>query len=353
MIGLALVAFVTIFAAEIKKTADDAVNREVAGNFIIQNQVSNDNTIPPSITAAIARIHGVSVASATRGGAALITGIGTQRVDAIQPGTFGKVYRFQWVHGSAASLRNLGSHGALIDDGFASSHKLHIGSSLRLLSQSGKRDTFIIDGVFKSSQFLASVIIPYTTFGADWSPPPQLDQVVVVNVAPHANQAAVEKAITDVLKRFPLATVSSQAQLKQQQDQSVNSLLALIYVLLGLSIVVSLFGIINTLVLSIYERTREIGMLRAIGTTRSQVRWIIRWESVITSLIGAILGLVLGIVLAVLITIGLSSQGIEFALPVGQLLIWVAFAIIFGILAAAYPARRAARLDVLRAVAYE
>ncbi len=177
--------------------------------------------------------------------------------------------------------------------------------------------------------------------------------MVVVNAAPHANQSAVEKEITHVLKRFPLATVSSQAQLKQQQDQSVNSLLALVYVLLGLSIVVSLFGIINTLVLSIYERTREIGMLRAIGTTRSQVRWIIRWESVITSMIGAVLGLVLGLVLAILITVGLSSQGIEFALPVGQLAIWLVFAIVFGILAAAYPARRAARLDVLRAVAYE
>jgi putative ABC transport system permease protein len=353
MIGLALVAFVTIFAAELKKTSDDAVNREVAGTFIIQNQVSNDNTIPLSITAAIARLPGVSVASATRRGSALITGIGTQRVDAIQPQTFGKVYRFQWVHGNEASLARLGSNGSLIDDGFASSHKLHIGSRIRLLSQTGKRDIFVVNGVFKSSAFLSAVLIPYATFGRDWSPPPVLDQVIVVNAAPHANQATVEKEITAVLKRFPLATVSSQAQFKQQQDQGVNSLLALVYVLLGLSIVVSLFGIVNTLVLSIYERTREIGMLRAIGTTRSQVRWIIRWESVITALIGALLGLVLGIVLAVLITIGLSSQGIEFALPVGQLFIWLVFAIFFGIVAAAFPARRAARLDVLRAISYE
>ena len=94
-------------------------------------------------------------------------------------------------------------------------------------------------------------------------------------------------------------------------------------------------------------------MLRAIGTTRSQVRWIVRWESVITSVIGAVLGLVLGIVLAFLITAGLSSQGIEYALPFGQLLIWVVVAIVFGIVAAAWPARRAARMDVLRAISYE
>ncbi len=172
MIGLALVAFVTIFAAELKKTADDAVSREVAGTFIIQNQVSNDNTIPLSITAAISRLPGVSVTSATRGGSALITGVGTQSVDAVQPQTFGKVYRFQWVHGSDTSLRNLGTHGALVDDGFASSHKAHIGSRLRLLTQAGKRDTFVVTGVFKSSAFLAGVLIPYTTFGRDWSPPP-------------------------------------------------------------------------------------------------------------------------------------------------------------------------------------
>jgi putative ABC transport system permease protein len=116
---------------------------------------------------------------------------------------------------------------------------------------------------------------------------------------------------------------------------------------------VSLFGIINTLVLSIYERTREIGMLRAIGTTRGQVRWIIRWESVITAVIGAVLGLLLGIVLAAVVTAGSSSQGIEFTLPIGQLLLWVVFAMLFGIVAAAWPARRAARLDVLLAVAYE
>jgi putative ABC transport system permease protein len=164
----------------------------------------------------------------------------------------------------------------------------------------------------------------------------------------------VQNRIDALLKsQYPQATSHSQEQIKQSSEANVNQLLGLIYVLLAMSVLVSLFGIINTLVLSVYERTREIGMLRAIGTTRTQIRWIIRWESVITAVIGAVLGLLLGIVLAALVTQGLSSQGIEFALPIGQLLIWVVFAIVFGIVAAAFPARRAARLDVLQAIAYE
>jgi len=162
--------------------------------------------------------------------------------------------------------------------------------------------------------------------------------------------AALKGRITRaLLGSYPTATVHSQQDLKNQDAKGINLLLGLIYVLLAMSVLVSLFGIINTLVLSVYERTREIGMMRAIGATRRQVRWIIRWESVI----GAVLGLLLGILLAVLVTAGLSSQGIEYDLPIGQLLIWVVFAVLFGIVAAAFPARRAARLDVLQAVSYE
>lgn len=350
MIGLALVGFVTIFAAELKKTADDAVSREIAGSFAIYND--QNDLIPAGVTPAVARVPGVQTASAIKVEAGRLAGIGTVQTNGIQPATLGKVYHFQWKQGSDATLTRMGSHDALVSDNFASDHHLTVGSRLSVTTTAGTHDTFTVTGIYKSAQILPDWCIRYDTMSKDWVLPK--DYASLVSAAPGQNLKALKTRLSNALKaQYPSATVHSQQDLKDQTNKSVNQLVYLIYVLLAMSVLVSLFGIVNTLVLSVYERTREIGMLRAIGTTRTQVRWIIRWESVITAVIGAVLGLLLGILLAVLITAGLSSQGIEYALPIGQLLLWVVFAMFFGIVAAAFPARRAARLDVLQAVAYE
>jgi putative ABC transport system permease protein len=135
--------------------------------------------------------------------------------------------------------------------------------------------------------------------------------------------------------------------------KGVNTLLNLLYVLLALSVVVSLFGMVNTLVLSVFERTRELGMLRAVGMTRRQVRRMIRSESIVTALIGATLGLPLGVFLAWMVTKALSGQGVSFAVPGGQLVIFLVVAVVAGLLAAIFPARRASRLKVLESLQYE
>jgi putative ABC transport system permease protein len=135
--------------------------------------------------------------------------------------------------------------------------------------------------------------------------------------------------------------------------KQVNQILTLFYVLLSLAVIVSLFGIVNTLALSIHERTRELGMMRAIGTSRRQVRQIIRYESVITALIGAVLGMVLGVFFAVVVTIPLTDQGFTLSFPIGTLIFLLVLAALAGVLAAIGPARRASRIDVLEALAYE
>jgi putative ABC transport system permease protein len=349
MIGLALVGFVTIFAAELRKTATDAIDREVAGSLAVYNQ---QNTISDRIAPLLRGIPGVQLVSALSQDTGNYAGIGRKDTSGIQPSTFGQVYRFQWKHGSNATLAGMGPNDALISDTFASSQHLHVGSLLHATTATGKHPAFRVTGIFKMSILLSDIVVRYDTMQREWAL--KMDVVAVIQTAPGTDLKALQKHINAVLlSKFPGAQAYSQQDIKNQDSQNVNQLLALIYVLLAMSVLVSLFGIINTLVLSVYERTREIGMLRAIGTTRRQVRWIIRWESVITAVIGAILGLLLGILLAVMITAGLQSQGIEYALPIGQLLIWVVFAIVFGIVAAAFPARRAARLDVLQAIAYE
>jgi ABC-type antimicrobial peptide transport system permease subunit len=164
-----------------------------------------------------------------------------------------------------------------------------------------------------------------------------------------ANTAALEKS----LAAFPAAVVETREEFKKSRTGDITQSLQILYALLGLSVIISLFGVINTLVLSVFERTRELGMLRAIGMTRRQVRRMIRHESIVTALIGATLGIAVGMFLAVITTIALSQYGIVFAAPYGTLAVFVGVAILAGILAAILPAKRASKLNILEALQYE
>ena len=164
-----------------------------------------------------------------------------------------------------------------------------------------------------------------------------------------ANTALLEQSLT----AFPAAVVETRDEFKKTRAGDITQALQILYALLGLSVIVSLFGVINTLVLSVFERTRELGMLRAIGMTRRQVRRMIRQESVVTALIGAALGIAVGMFLAIITTAALSKYGIVFAVPYGTLVVFVGVAIAAGMLAAILPARRASKLNILKALQYE
>jgi putative ABC transport system permease protein len=229
-----------------------------------------------------------------------------------------------------------------------------VGQTLSVLTASGRRIRLTVRGIATDdARLLADLTITLTRARSAFSQ--RVDALDFVSYRPGVANAQVQSKVNRILAaRFPQAESQTAKQFKRSLASQVDSLLALIYVLLALSVIVSLFGIVNTLVLSIFERTRELGMLRAIGTSRRQVRQMIRIESVITALIGGIFGIALGIVLAlVLAATALSGTGFVLVIPVGTVIVLFVLAGVAGLLAAAWPARRAAKVDILAAIATE
>ena len=234
---------------------------------------------------------------------------------------------------------------------YAKAQHLHVGATVSVETPTGVTVPFTLRGIFsppKGGSPYGDVTISTARFDSLYQNPQNL--YTFVNM-----QGGVTRANTRVLDAalagFPDAKLQTKAQFKTNQLQGLNMLLNLLYVLLSLSIVVSLFGIVNTLVLTVFERTRELGMLRAVGMSRRQVRRMIRHESVITALLGATFGIPLGVVLALMV--GVAIKFAAFTVPWGTLVVFVIAAIIAGIVAAIFPARRAARLNVLAALQYE
>jgi putative ABC transport system permease protein len=350
MIGLALVTFVALFAQGLRAPFEDAVNKLFVADYAI---TSNGSFAPISAAAgkSLPGKPGVVVATAIRAGSAKASGT-VEDISAVDANVLQGI-RLDWRLGNDTVPGRLGTSGFFSDTDYAKKHHLHAGSPIKLQFPSGKTTTVRLLGTYKKPKGgspFGNVIISTKLFDANY-PRPQ-DQMVLINM-----HGGVNDANTSLLKHdasgFADAKVQTRDEFKKTFEKPINALLNLLYVLLALSVLVSLLGIVNTLVLTVYERTREIGMLRAVGMTRTQVRMMIRYESIVTALMGAALGIVVGIFLALLITHALSSQGIVFAVPWLQLVYFVLAAILVGILAAILPARHAARLNVLEALQYE
>ncbi len=276
----------------------------------------------------------------------------TSQVTAVPP-NLAKTVRIDWVSGGTSVPAKLGQDGAFVDKDYAKDQHLTIGSPIAVTTPTGKILHLRLKGIFdppKGGSPFGNVTMSAATFDANYSQPRNL--MTLINVkggVSDANTARLDAS----LAAFPDARIQTADEFKKTQEDDINLTLNVLYALLGLSVIISLFGVVNTLVLSVFERTREIGMLRAVGMTRRQLRNMIRHESVITALIGGALGIAVGGFLAVLTTQALSDEGVVLAIPWGTIALLVVAAIAAGVLAAVFPARRAARLNVLEALRHE
>jgi putative ABC transport system permease protein len=352
MIGLALVTFVTVFAAGLKGSVSQVIDENFAGGLVIQNS-DGFSPIPAGAAAAASGVPGVKSVATVRSADAKLVGSGTTTRITAATSNIEEAVTVEWKRGGPAVLRGLRSGQAVLSDSFAASHDLEVGDRFALLSQTGRRPTFEVAGTFASKLgIFGSVLVTQAILARDFDQ--TQDRIDFVLAEPGADSARIQVLLSKATEvAFPTAEVLNQQELKETREGQIDELVRFFYVLLALAIIVSLFGIANTLALSIHERTRELGMLRAIGMSRRQVRTMIRYEAVITALIGAILGLVLGVIFAALISQPLKDEGFTLSYPIVSLVALLFFAGLLGVIAAIPPARRASRLDVLESLQYE
>jgi putative ABC transport system permease protein len=347
MIGIALVTFVSVLANGIRVSNSDAIERQIQSDLIVTSQ-DGYSEFPAAVGDAVAAVEGVETVSNVRQDIAQIEGDGANLTGLDDRIT--EVYGFRWKQEPADE--ELGPDGALLPHNVADDKNLEVGETVTVISTRNVRREFVVRGIYEGSPFyplLGTLSVSQAAFDALYERP--RNRFTLADVA--GDVAAGKARIESALESFPDTRVQTRSEWIAKEDREIQQFLLLLYVLLALSVIISLFGMVNTLALSVFERTRELGMLRAIGMTRRQTRRMVRHESVITALIGAALGLPLGIFLAALVTVALGQYDLRFSVPLGQLVVLAVVAVIAGVLAAVTPARRAARLDPLRALQYE
>ncbi|MGZ6546054.1 MAG: ABC transporter permease, partial [Actinomycetota bacterium] len=346
MIGLGLVAMVSILSASLKASFDAILTQTVKADFILST--SSFISFSPDVATRTGTVPGVAAVSEIRQGGFRVGGK-TAFVTAVDPATVDQVMTLGVMSGSTASLAD---GQVLVSKDVASKHDWAVGMQLPAAFATTGKTPLTIGAVYSENRLVGDYVISLDAYEKLF--PEQLDSFVMVKMQPGASSGEVQRGIVAATGRFGNVEVQDQTAFRARYATQVNQLLGLVTALLAMAILIALFGIVNTLGLSIFERTRELGLLRAVGMSRRQVKRMVRWESVIISILGALLGIAIGVFFGWALQRSLAGQGVsELRIPVGQLLTYVVFAGISGVVAAIWPARRAAKLNVLEAIAYE
>jgi putative ABC transport system permease protein len=347
MVGLTLVIGVSVFASSLKASVGDVLGGSTKADLFLARASIGGMGFSTEVTKAVAHVPGVATVSATGFGQARFAGAGSNYAS-VDPATVEKVLDLDISSGRAADL---GTTGVMVQKSIAESHHWKVGSVVPAeFAATGKQNLHVVaiydrKAGFVDSDYILSIATQKAQDGT------RLDTAGLVLLAPGADKGAVQELIATALASHPDAKILTQKQYEKDTGGFINQLLIFVTVMLLLAVLIALLGIVNTLALSVYERTRELGLLRAVGMTRGQVRAMVRWESVVISFIGAIAGAILGIGVGVALARALKDQGIaSIVVPGPQVALYVALAGVAGVLAAVGPSRSAAKVDVLKAV---
>ncbi|MEY3054940.1 MAG: hypothetical protein RL550_1463, partial [Actinomycetota bacterium] len=332
MIGLALVSTVAVIASSIRETFREQISRSVSADFFVTNGPSNFQGLPVAFAERLAELPELSAVSPFRGADALVNG-DPKEIGAVRGSAFGELLDLDVLSGSVDSLDE---GKILLHRDPASDYGVDVGDELTITWQNGTESVVEVGGVYGDSTAAGNWLVGIDLLDSVSTAEP-VDFFIGAKIADGVEIPVARAAVEAVAEDFPSAEVQDQAEFQKSQEDQIDQLLTIIYGLLAISIAIAVLGIANTMALSVFERTREFGLLRAVGMSKRTLKRSIRWEAIIVAVFGASLGVVVGIPLGL-------------AVPFGTIVNILIAAIVVGIVAAVGPARRAAKLDVLESI---
>ena len=346
MVGVALVSMITIIAGSAKASIHEALDTSLRADIVLATDRMGFGGFSSELAQRISLLPEVFQTTGVRFGPAQVGG-GTQLITGANPRALESMIELEVVDGDLAHLSDTG---IAIADAAADDNGWSVGSLVPLTFARSGLDELRVEAIYVGNEAIDDYIVNAHAFSRNFVQP--LDMQVYVKLYEDVDLETGRAAIEAVAADYPSANVLDREEFGDTYAQALDQMLNIVYALLALAIVIALIGIANTLALSIHERTRELGLLRAVGLSRRQLRAVVRWEAVAIALLGAVFGLVIGVVFGWVLVTALESQGItRVAVPVGTLLVVVAIAWLAGVVASLRPSQRAARLDILRAIA--